>query len=91
MNSNILQEGLLVFVHLRSSSVEEEPSPTTLLLVNDTNLVFRLVEHFMWGAQSSQDILTGISKVDVPLQRPHFGVGHDTRTAGCTRDTKQDP
>lgn len=60
-------------------------------LANDTNLVFRLVEHFMWGAQSSQHILAGISKVDVPLQGPHFGVGHDTGTAGCTQDTKQDP
>lgn len=56
--------------------------PREELVSGATNLVLRLVEDLMRGAQSSQNVLAGVSEVDAPLQRPGFGVGHDTRTAG---------
>lgn len=42
----------------------------------------------MWGAQSTEHILTGISKVDAPLQRLDFTISHHTDTTTCSLDNK---
>lgn len=40
----------------------------------------------MWGAESTQDILTGISKVDASLYKLDFCISHHTGTRTWTRD-----
>lgn len=46
-------------------------------------LVLRLVEDFMRRAQSTQNVLTGISEEDAPLQEPDLRVGHHAGTRTC--------
>lgn len=71
------------------TTIVKHQEPLAWTLVSDTNLVLRLVEDFMWGAQSPQNILAGIPKEDVPLQRPDLGVGHDAGAAGCKTESAQ--